>query len=297
MIGAGLAAMPMLPAGAQPSDPDPAASSPIKETPARDKLGQADRDLLAEAVADGDKTVTLILATKTGEAARRRGLGRGPRRHGRQARGPDRLRPRHRADQVRHQGRRPGRRAQGRPQQHHRAGRPERRPRPRGAVASAGSGRRAPRTTTRTCRPARPVRSRSRRATRRATAAASPSASSTPASTSTTRRCRRPRPASARSSTGSPRPTRCSTATAPGARCSPTSPARRSRYRRRHLDRAGGHLLDQPVHRGDHRGQRARRRRQPRRRHHRPFGVLYDPVDPRHLGRRRTRTSTSPTTP
>ena len=68
MIGAGLAAMPMLPAGAQPSDPDPAASSPIKETSARDKLGQADRDLLAEAVADGDKTVTLILATKTGEA-------------------------------------------------------------------------------------------------------------------------------------------------------------------------------------------------------------------------------------
>ena len=61
--------MPMLPANALPSDPDSAASSPVKETPARDKLGQADRDLLAEAVAAGDKTVTLILATKTGEAA------------------------------------------------------------------------------------------------------------------------------------------------------------------------------------------------------------------------------------
>ena len=41
VIGAGLAAMPMLPANALPSDPDPAASSPVKETPARDKLGQA----------------------------------------------------------------------------------------------------------------------------------------------------------------------------------------------------------------------------------------------------------------
>ncbi len=68
VIGAGLAAMPMLPASAQPSDPDPIASSPVKETAARDKLGQADRALLAEAVADGDRTVTLILATKTGEA-------------------------------------------------------------------------------------------------------------------------------------------------------------------------------------------------------------------------------------
>ena len=61
--------MPMLPANALPSDPDSAASSPVKETPARDKLGQADRDLLADAVAAGDKTVTLILATKTGETA------------------------------------------------------------------------------------------------------------------------------------------------------------------------------------------------------------------------------------
>ena len=51
-----------------PRIPTPQRRPLIKETPARDKLGQADRDLLAEAVADGDKTVTLILATKTGEA-------------------------------------------------------------------------------------------------------------------------------------------------------------------------------------------------------------------------------------
>ena len=68
--------MPTLPANALPSDPDPAASSPVKETPARDKLGSADRDLLAEAKAAGDKNVTMIVATEPGETRRRRGRGR-----------------------------------------------------------------------------------------------------------------------------------------------------------------------------------------------------------------------------
>lgn len=67
VIGAGLAALPTLPAAAQSSDPDPG-SSPVKEATPNDKLGEADRELLAEAVADGEKTVTLILATKAGEA-------------------------------------------------------------------------------------------------------------------------------------------------------------------------------------------------------------------------------------
>ena len=82
-------------------------------------------------------------------------------------------------------------------------------------------------------------------APRRGTAAASRSASWTPASTSTTRRCRRPPPASARSSTGSPRPTR-SRGDGTWRPMSPRSPARRSPAGA-HLDRAGRHVPVQPV--------------------------------------------------
>ncbi|MFC5804220.1 S8 family serine peptidase [Streptomyces formicae] len=46
---------------------DPAGPAPVKAAPAADKLGSADADLLAEAEAKGEKTVTLMVATAPGQ--------------------------------------------------------------------------------------------------------------------------------------------------------------------------------------------------------------------------------------
>ncbi|MFG2191651.1 S8 family serine peptidase [Streptomyces sp. NPDC048639] len=61
---AALAATAPITALAADSDPAPAAPAPVKS--ADDKLGSADADLLAEAKADGDKNVTLMIATAPG---------------------------------------------------------------------------------------------------------------------------------------------------------------------------------------------------------------------------------------
>ncbi|MER6994967.1 S8 family serine peptidase [Streptomyces sp. NPDC000410] len=45
---------------------DPAGSAPVKSSPASDKLGAADADLLAQAEATGEKSVTLMVATAPG---------------------------------------------------------------------------------------------------------------------------------------------------------------------------------------------------------------------------------------
>ncbi|MEV7284000.1 S8 family serine peptidase [Streptomyces sp. NPDC093252] len=61
---AALAAAGPIPAAVAATDPAPAADPAVK--PADDKLGSADAELLAEAKAGGDKTVTLMVATAPG---------------------------------------------------------------------------------------------------------------------------------------------------------------------------------------------------------------------------------------
>ena len=231
IAAAGLVAAATAPmAGAAPGDPSrqdkaprPSRPGQDQEGPPKDKLGQHDRELLTRARAKGTQRVTLMVATARARRPRSSRASRPP------AAGSPRSAtsigyvsasvPTGQVDALAKAAADPRRRPQ----------RVDPAPQARGRAAAGTrcrrrSGRRparAPRTTTRTCRPATSGRSPSRAPTTRGTAAASPSASSTPASTSTTRPCRRPAPASARSSTGSRRPTRSSTATARGARCSP----------------------------------------------------------------------------
>ncbi|MBA2953158.1 S8 family serine peptidase [Nocardioides sp. MAH-18] len=60
------------PASSEPTAPasgsDAAVADPVKETAGNDPLGERDRALLAEAIADGDENVTMILATDAGSA-------------------------------------------------------------------------------------------------------------------------------------------------------------------------------------------------------------------------------------
>ena len=165
-----------------------------------------------------------------------------------------------------------------------------------GTTPCRRSGRRpapAPRTTTPTCRPATPARSPSRTPTTRGTAAASRSASWTPASTSdhpalqtTTHRRAQDRRLGHRHR---PAPRRRRHL---ARRCSPRSPARPSPYAGCDLDRARRAPTRSTGFSESITAERRARAATSTATATRPtrWGVLYDPDDPRHLGRRRTRT-------